>query len=301
MAEAAPLVPAQLPLLRELGDLKRLRSAGAAGSAAERLFARAWAALVRGEPAAAVARRTAAAALAAARLGDLDAARLRVVGLDGAAATAALERSFDEVAGVVDPAFAADLRAALADGAPDAGPTPPFVDALARQPRAGVTCPGRPRVMLLPAESHADHCLTVAVYGMVAAPACGADPTAAFLAGLAHHLHNAAMPDSGFSGEVLLGDRLDPVIARARDMALAELDPPLADTVRAALAPIGGDATPEARAFHAADVVDRVLEIEQHLARARVTMADVLDTYSLVHDGPVKPFHDRVLAGIGLG
>ena len=47
-------------------------------------------------------------------------------------------------------------------------------------------------------------------------------------------------------------------------------------------------------------MIDRVLEIDQHLAAARVTMADVLGPMALVHDGPVKPFHDRVLAEMGL-
>mgnify|MGYP000370774691 CR=1 FL=1 len=73
-----------------------------------------------------------------------------------------------------------------------------------------------------------------------------------------------------------------------------------ASHVVAALEPIANDVSPAARAFHAGDVIDRVLEIEHHLATARVTMGDVLDTYGLVHDGPVKPFHDRVLAAVGL-
>lgn len=108
------------------------------------------------------------------------------------------------------------------------------------------------------------------------------------------------MPDAGFTGEVLLGDLLDRVIADAREAALAELSPPVADRVRTALAPIAGDATAEARAFHAADVIDRVLEIEQHLTAATATMDRVLGDYELVHAGPVKPFHDRVLAEVGL-
>jgi 5'-deoxynucleotidase YfbR-like HD superfamily hydrolase len=286
-----------LPLLRELGDLKRVRSADAPGSAAERLFRRGWAALARGDDPAEVARRTAAAAVAAARLGDLDRDKLIALGVEDAEAV--LERGFDAVADVLDPAVVALLRPALGEGAPADGPTPAFVDQLAQQPRAGVTCPGKPRLMLQPAENHAEHCLMVAVYGVLLSQAFGADPTAAFVAGMAHHLHNALMPDAGFTGEVLLGDALDGVIARARDAGLAQLDAPVRATVAAALAPIGGDATPEARAFHAADVIDRVLEIEQH-ARANVRMDVVLDDYELVHAGPVKTFHDRVLAEVGL-
>lgn len=295
----AGLNPAVLPLFRELGDLKRIRSADREGSIAERLFADAWAALIAGEPAAEVMARTVAAALAAARLGDLDLAKLRALGL-GEDAFATLERSFDEVASNLDPALAARLRPALAQGAPAPGPVPDFVGRLARQPRAGVTAPGKPRILLQPPENHAEHCLMVAVYAVIAAPGYDADPTPVFLASFAHHFHNAAMPDSGFSGEVLLGDALDAVIERAREMAMTELSEPLATEVRAALAPIGGDATPEARAFHAGDVLDRVLEIEQHLRAATVTMDDVLGEYGLVHDGPVKGFHDRVLRETGL-
>ncbi len=289
-----------LPLLRELGDLKRIRSAERDGSIAQRLFLRGWAALAAGEAPGSVMRRIVAAALAAARLGDLDRATLADLGLSDTEAVAVLERGFDEVAVRLSPELAGDLRGALAEGAPPPGPVPPFAMQLAAQPRAGVTCPGRPRLLLQPPEDHAEHCLMVAVYGVIAAPAYGADPTEVFLAGMAHHFHNAAMPDAGFTGEVLLGELLDRVIDAARERAMAMLDPAVAAPVRAALAPIGGDATPAARAFHAADVLDRVLEIEQHLRAASATMNTVLHTYELVHAGPVKTFHDRVLAEVGL-
>jgi hypothetical protein len=292
--------PAHLPLLRELGELKRIRSAGRDGSIAQRLFRRGWAALVAGDAADDVMRRTVGAALAAARLGDLDASVLAELGLSFEEAEAVLVRAFDEVAGGLDPALAASLREGLADGAPTPGPVPRFVDQLCEQPRAGVTCPGRPRLMLQPPEDHGEHCLMVAVYGVLAAPGYAADPVIVFVASMAHHLHNAAMPDAGFTGEVLLGDLLDAVIARARETSLAELDEPLATAVRTALAPIAGEATPEARAFHVGDVLDRVLEIEQHLRRNSATMDNVLVDYELVHAGPVKGFHDRVLADIGL-
>lgn len=291
---------AHLPLLRELGDLKRIRSADRDGSIAERLFARGWAALAAGDAPVAVMRRTVAAALAAARLGDLDRVTLAALGLSDAEACAVLERGFDEVAVGLDAALAADLRGTLAEGAPAAGPVPRFVAQLAGQPRAGVTCPGRPRLLLQPPENHAEHCLIVAVYGVIAAPSYGAGPAEVFLASMAHHFHNAAMPDAGFTGEVLLGDLLDRVIDGAREEAMAMLDSAVAAQVRTAIAPIVGDATPAARAFHAADVLDRVLEIEQHLRAASATMDSVLHTYELVHAGPVKDFHDRVLANVGL-
>lgn len=302
LVPSAGLTPAALPFLRELGDLKRVFSAQAPGSIAERLFALGWAALVRGEAPDAVMAQVVGAALVSARLGDLDLATLTALGL-GDDAVRVLERAFDEVTRDLDPALAQRLRGALAQGRPAPGAVPGFVGKLARQPRAGVTCPGQPRILLQPAENHAEHCLMVAVYGVLASPWHGADPVAVFLAGMAHHFHNADMPDSGYSGEMLLGDRLDTAIATARAACVDELaaaNPALAETVTAALAPIGGDVTPEARAFHVADVLDRVLEIEQHLRAARLTMDIVLDDYGLVHDGPVKTFHDRILADAGL-
>lgn len=301
-AETPGLTPAALPFLRELGDLKRVRSAAAPGSIAERLFVAGWAALVRGDDPAEVTARVTAAALVSARLGDLDLAAMQAVGL-GEQAVVVLERAFDEIADHVAPSLHATLHAALPRGRPAPGDTPAFVGKLARQPRAGVTCPGQPRIMLQPPENHAEHCLTVAIYGVLASAWHGADPVPVFLAGMAHHFHNADMPDSGYSGEMLLGNALDTAIANARAATMAELEqaaPDLARTVADALAPIGGDETPEARAFHVADVLDRVLEIEQHTRAARLTMQVVLGDYGLVHDGPVKAFHDRILLDAGL-
>ncbi|TVV76356.1 hypothetical protein FOY91_04615 [Sphingomonas solaris] len=295
-----PVSPEWLPLLTELGDLKRTYSANAAGSIAERLFARGWGALAAGQDAGAVMRAIVSTALAAARLGDLDRERLMLLGLSADAAATVLARALDEVAGPLDPALCEMLRAAVGEGAPDPAPLPGFVAKLARQPRAGVTCPGRPRLMLQPAENHAEHSVAVAIYAALLAPGFAADPVAAFLAGIAHHLYSADMPDSGFSGEMLLGDELDGVIARSREMALADLSPPVAAMARAAVALIVDDATPEARAFHAADVLDRVLETAQHLRAREATMDVVLHEYELVHAGPVKPFHDAVLRRVGL-
>ena len=77
---------------------------------------------------------------------------------------------------------------------------PGFVEALCRQPRAGATAPGRPRLIVEPPENHAEHCWAVAVYGALLADDVDADPADAFLLGLAHHLHNAVLPDAGFAG-----------------------------------------------------------------------------------------------------
>ena len=299
---AGVLDPAILPLLRELGDLKRVHSAAANGSIATRLFEAGWTAWREGGEWEPIAIAGIAQGVAAARLGDLDLDRLLALGMTPPDARATLARSLEAVGSAIAPSLRDRLATALGDPLPPADPEtiPPAIAALRRQPRAGVTAPGRARIMLRPEENHAEHSFVVALYAGLVAPFYEADASRAFWHGMAHHLHSAAMPDSGYCGEVLLGDRLDEVIARARDQALADLPERMRGPLRESLDEIGGNETPEARAFHAADVIDRVLEIEHHLRGARLTMETVLDDYGLVHDGPVKPFHDRVLAEIGL-
>lgn len=289
------------PLFEELGDLKRIRSAGRNGSVAARLFRRSWAALAAGAAPGRLCLEVTAAALVAARLGDLDASVMRAGGLDAAETATVLLRSFDAAAAPVAEPLRAQLRDSIDPrAAPDASAVPAFVGALERQPRAGVTCPGKRRIILEPAENHAEHCLVVAVYGVVLSPSYGADPETVFLAALAHHLHNAIVPDSGFTGEMLLREHLDTVFERATAQVVDELPEGLRDAVREAREVLPDAATAEGRAFHAADVIDRVLETAQHLERASLTMRHVLDDMHLVHEGPVKSFHDRVLHEIGL-
>jgi 5'-deoxynucleotidase YfbR-like HD superfamily hydrolase len=299
-----PALPAGcLDILRELGELKRVRSAAQHGSIAVRLFARGWASLVAGVPAESVWRQVAGAALCATRLGDVDVPLMLRLGVSREEALAILLRALDEVLAELPAplsAISADaLREAL-DAAAPASDAPPFVVLLSRQPRAGVTCPGKPRILLEPPENHAEHCLMVAVYGVLLAQAYDADPATVFLAAMAHHLHNVFLPDSGFAGEVLMGDQLEPVMHRATELALAELPAPLAAAVRQARTVLPDAATPEGRAFHAADTLDRVLQIEQHLRAGKVTMYQVLHDMALVHEGPVKAFQDRLLADVGL-
>ena len=181
------------------------------------------------------------------------------------------------------------------------GTAPPALAAvLCRQPRAGATAPGRARLVVEPPESHGDHCFTVAAYGVLLAPVFGADPVAPFLVGLAHHLHNVALPDAGFAGEVLLGDALEPLIARLEERELAALPPDLAARLRDVLALRADAQAPESRAFHAADVLDRVLQVHHHARAAAFTADQALDDLELVHAGPVQAFHLDVLAAAGL-
>jgi 5'-deoxynucleotidase YfbR-like HD superfamily hydrolase len=290
-----------LPLLREIGDSKRVTSAGRRGSIAERLFRRAWSSLLAGGSADEVALAITARALAATRLADLDGEALLDLGLEPAEARRIDGAALAEFAGLLPDVLLQKLDAALARDplAFMQGADLPFVDALAGQPRAGVTCPGRPRIVLQPPENHAEHCLVVAVYAVLLAEP-GTDLGTAFLAALAHHLHNAAMPDAGFTGEMLLGAHLEPVMARATERALDDLPPALREMVVAARRILPDAGSPEGRAFHTADVLDLEHAIEQHLRAASLTMETVLGEMALVHDGPVKPFHDGVLAEFGL-
>ena len=200
-------------LLTEVGDLKRVRVAHREGSLAEQAFRRSWTALSSGQEPAAIALRETGAAGAAARLGGIDLDVLRSGGLDEATALDVLSASFDEVTGGLPEPLREHLRGALGtkeaveDGGTDEpAPVPRFVEALARQPRAGATRPGTPRLILEPQESHADHCATVAVYSVLLSRFFDADPGTVFLAGLSHHLHNALLPDSGFAADTLLGE-----------------------------------------------------------------------------------------------
>ena len=286
------------PLAAEMGDLKRIRDASSPDSLAVRAFRMAWGRLAAGEAVRDVALSSAADTVAAMRLGGLTLPVLAAAGVGDPGAV--LARGFDEVAQAVAQPLRAELRARLGQHR-HAAPVPAFVEALIRQPRAGATCPGKPRLVLEPPENHGDHCLVVAVLGVLLSHSYGADPATVFLAGLAHHLHNAELPDSGFAGEMLLGDDLGPLIARLFDRALDTLPAALAETCRAALATIGDADTPDGRAFHAADVMDRVLQMRHYEDVARFTTLQALDDLDLVHAGPVQAFHRAVLHEAGLG
>ena len=289
-----------VPLAVELCDLKRVRDASSPDSLASRMFRTAWGALKTGAAPEHVAHVMTAGALAACRLGGIDAGVLHAVGLSEVQGCEVLQRSFDEVAAPIDKALAARLRAALGHALPHGTP-PDFAERLIRQPRAGATCPGKPRIVLEPPESHGDHCFVVAVLACALAPRFGADPATAFIAGLAHHLHNATLPDSGFAGEILLGEHLNPVIAVLFERELATLDAPLRGVVADALATIPDASTPGGQAFHAADVIDRVLQIRHFEDVARFRLEQAMEEMELVHAGPTQAFHHAVLRGAGLG
>ena len=288
------------PLLQEVGDAKRVRTAAAPGSLAEQAFGRAWARLVDGEDPERVALSETAAAVARARLAGIDAPVLRRAGLSADQALDVLRRGYDDVAQAVPAGVRDRLREALPHVHAAEGSPPALVPALNAQPRAGATAPGRARLVVEPPESHGDHCLTVAVYGVLVAPLVGADPVVPFLVGLAHHLHNVSLPDAGFAGEVLLGEHLEPVIAELERQELDRLPRALADRLRGVLGLRADAVAPESQAFHAADVLDRVLQVHHHARAAAFTADQALDDLDLVHEGPVQAFHLDVLRSAGL-
>ena len=286
-------------IARQAGDLKRTRDARSPHSRAAIGFAEAWSALIAGDGPASVATGMTADAVAAARLGGIDAGMMRRIGLSDPEALGVLHAGFDELAAHFPPSSRETLRRALGQTRAS-GPTPPFVAALTAQPRAGATSPGKPRIVLEPPESHADHCFLVAVLGVLAADLFDADPAIVFLAGLSHHLHNAVLPDSGFAGEILLGAHLGPVMARLFDEGYAQLPAPLARAARHAMALVADATTPEGRAFHAADVIDRVVQMDHYAQVAAFTLDRATEDLQLVHEGPVQAFHHAVLRRAGL-
>lgn len=290
------------PLLSRLQDLKRVRTPDSGGSLAGAGFLRAWAQLNAGVSVTDVAHREAARAVAAVELAGIDAAVLSDAGLSPDQVEGVFRRAIRAGRASLPAAVVEVLLEAVPAMARDAGhPAPPAAFArLLDQPRAGATHPTKPRLMLDPPESHADHCYVVAVSATLLALAEGVAPAAPFLAGLSHHLHNIWLPDGGFAGEELLGEHLRPVMDHLTARALALLTPGLAGEVRSAFALLPAPDSPEAMAFHAADVLDRVLWMGVYESAATFRLTRVMDDLELVHPGPTQAFLNGVLAAAGV-
>ncbi len=99
---------------------------------------------------------------------------------------------------------------------------------------------------------------------------------------------------------MLIGDALAPIVQRLFEQELATLAPGPRGQTRGALVLIADADTAEGRAFHAADVIDRVLQAHHHARAAAFTAAQALDDLQLVHEGPLRPFQARVLALLDL-
>ena len=324
-----------LPLFRELNDLKRIRSAGAFGSVAERLFRRSWSRLNRGEELRLVALSETANAVIAAKLADIDAAVLSGGGLNEDEILQILRRAFDASAAVLPAEFAAQLRAQISaeplgsltiqdgemgingirqnsepggvsaselDEAAIVKSEPrdlEFVESLARQPRAGATRPGMARVVLEPTENHAEHCAIVAVNCALASSLYDADAGDAFLTGLSHHFHNAYLPDAGDAGDALLGEYHAILMRTFRERALSQLTSDLAANARGSLDNVYRSDTPASKSFQAADALDRVLEMEWHARTSEFTLDVALEQMDIIHPGPVQAFQLEVMREAG--
>ncbi|MEM1343757.1 MAG: hypothetical protein AAGI34_04150 [Pseudomonadota bacterium] len=310
--QALPLgrLKALRPVFEEIGDLKRVgcgAGPGAGLSLSSHAFASAWAALAAGEAPDYLALRHAVRAVAMTVLGPVDATALATAGLGKDEIRRVYARALEARAEVLGQATLDRLRPALdlaaeADAALTAPPA--FVARLQATPRAGATCPGKPRIVLQPVEDHAEHCWTVAVYATLIAladdPGPGQPgPGEAFLLGLAHHLHNAWLPDGGFAAEVALGEHLEAVIEACQTRALADLAPPLEAQVVALLAQKDRIDTRAGAAFNAADALDRVLEIAHYERAYAFRTVQALDDLELVHPGPLQAFQAEALRAAG--
>ena len=257
--------------------------------------------LLDGEGARSTALTVSARAVSAARLGGIDAEALLQAGLDASQAAGVLERSFDCVAQPLDATLRIALRQTLQHKVPSPRqPLPNFVQLLRGQPRAGATRPGRARIVMLPAETHSGHCAITAVYAVLLAPRYGADIVKPFLSALIHHAHNSWLPDAGFTGEEMLGEYLPLALTTLRAKALLELPETLRQPMQESLAETEHAGTAEARTFHAADVIDRVVQMRWYEQAARFTLKLAMDDMELVHAGPVQSFHQEVLREAGL-
>ncbi len=276
-----------------MNGLKRVRPADAGGaSLVDIAFARSWSRLLAGDNAETVARSETACLVAATKLAALDGPTLVAHGVSSDDATSVLAAAV-EAAGVPRLADAVDVSAT-----PVAWRRlPSFVQRLVAQPRAGATHPTQPRLILEPAESHGDHCGMTGVYGVLLADHLDADAATVFLIGLAHHLFNASLPDIGFAGDRLLAqfDLAEPVTTAAFEKAYRQIADPLQSKVRAALAHTKRTDTPEARVFHAADVLDRTLEMAWHAESAGFELSDAIGRMNIVHEAPEQAWQRQVL------
>ena len=303
-------------LLAELEDLKRQQPAHYRQSIASTLFVESWKRLLRGEEAGSVAMKTTVQALINILLPGCDRHFLQQAGLSRSDATQVYQQSLrDSTHGRIDSELYERLSSYIPglvdeyfdESAGSVGLLDEplrerawFVDVLCRQPRAGATKPGIPRLLLIPPEMHSDHCLVTAVFAVLLSPSFCASPQKPFMAGLSHHLHNAVLPDCGFAGEMLLEPWLAGIMQRARTRALAGLHPDLVHTVQEGLATHEAIEVAEGRAASAADVMDRVLDVQWRTRAANVKDEDILSELELVHAGPLKQFQTELLAEAGL-
>ena len=147
---------------------------------------------------------------------------------------------------------------------------------------------------------HSDHSVMVAVYAYLLADRYGADREDAWLIGLCHHFHNAYLPDSGFTGEVMLGYHLERILETLRLRVAHTLPGCYRERTTRLFDEINGVATPLAMTFHAADTIDRVIQMEHYERAAQFRVRHALLDLNLVHEGPAQAFQYDLLNSIGL-
>lgn len=287
---------ALVPLFREIGNLKRIRAANLENSFAAKFFERAWRQIIGGANARTVAVETTRDALIGANLGAIDAEVLRSADLEKNEIETILRRAFDAVAAPIDDDLRAEMRGLINEKSnSDEAENPHFVELLIRQPRSGATKVGAPKRIFDQPENHAEHSLVVGVYAVLLAPIYRADVETVFFAALAHHFHNAYLPDSGFAGEESLGEFLPAIFDSFRRRCLSEIPEKLHKKIWSALEIIETADAPEGQAFHAADVFDRVLQMRHHAEANEFTLKYAMEEAELVHAGEIQEFHFGVL------
>lgn len=294
----AEKIYALVPLFREISNLKRIRAANLGdNSFAAELFKRAWCEIGGGAEIRAVAVDAAKDAAIGATLGAIDREVLRAAELENAQIETILTRAFDSSAVSIDENLRGAMRKRIASKVENkqTGKAPDFVRLLIAQPRSGATKVGEPKRVFDQPENHGEHCLAVAVIGALLADAFGANLETVFLIGLIHHFHNAYLPDSGFAGEEALGEFLPAIFQDFRRKCVMELPENLHEKIWKLFAEIETANAPEAKAFHAADVIDRVLQMRHHAESNEFTLRYAMEEAELVHAGAVQDFHYEIL------
>ncbi|MBC7798517.1 MAG: HD domain-containing protein [Pyrinomonadaceae bacterium] len=289
-----------MPLLIELNNLKRIKAANLNETFAAEIFKRAWVDLINGADLRKVALVTTAKSIAAVQLGAIDAEVLRNAGLSQNQTIGILTRSFDSVASAIDEDLRRELRTHLSQNFETNADAPNFVEKLARQPRAGATKKGAPRLVFEQTENHAEHCFSVAIYAVLLASFFQTNIETPFLTALVHHFHNADLPDSGFAGEEMLGEFLPEVFQNLREQVLREIPESMREKARNGFRLTETADSPESKTFHAADVIDRVLQVRHHAEINKFTMRYALEEMELVHEGAIQTFHHEVLRDAGI-
>jgi 5'-deoxynucleotidase YfbR-like HD superfamily hydrolase len=296
------LVAEQLPLLRELNDIKRLyaRNLGS-HSLATQVFFGATKPLHLREPL--NADLWCAAIVCAARLGAITPHILNDIGVAPEERLAVYQNSIKTHTALPQNVKNTLLHAAksLDSVSIEKAESPSeWVANLAASPRAGATCPGKPRIALEPAEMHSDHCILVATNAYILADIFGAKKEDAWLISLCHHLHNAYLPDAGFTGEVLLDTQLKSIIDSQRSRVLKNLTKDYQERIIELFSEIDDLTSPLAQTFHAADTIDRVIQMEHYERAANFKVINALEDFNLVHEGSAQRFQHELLNSIGI-